>query len=209
VIYFLVWLGIGVASLVVIFIVSRLPGQKTAKGVVAPIPQSAKDLLDTFHSSRGSLPRRILFNLFAPVLALFLAVAGWPYVIYVFLKGLFPRRKDPLAAKNHEFAVEPPHLQELLSIEVIEQREMVTDPLRAVPALPFGHLHGAWRDFLERQPEGSELWSFSAQWGTKLGKCELRKGYVVVHNGLPSLFMTTRCKQVNDEVDTKAESLGY
>ena len=197
-IYVLGWLGIGVTTLVVIFVVSRLPGQPTVDGDAEPIPQSARDLLDAFYTSHGSVAQRILSNLVLPLLALFLVVTAWPYVIWMAIREAVGRKQKAADAPFREFAVEPAHLQQLLPIEAIEQREMVSDPMNATPPLPFGHLHNVWRNFVEIQPEGSELWSFSAQWVTELGMKELRSGYVAVLNGVPGTYLMTRCKPVDD-----------
>jgi hypothetical protein len=53
---------------------------------------------------------------------------------------VFPRKPT----FEPQFAVQPGDLLELLSVEEIEQREQVFDPLGAVAELPFGHLNDAW-----------------------------------------------------------------
>jgi hypothetical protein len=198
VIYVLGWLGIGVTTLVVIFVVSRLPGQPAVDGDAEPVAQSARDLLDPFYTSHGSVVQRILSNLVLPLLALFLVVTAWPYAIWMAISEALDRKQKAAATPFREFAVEPAHLQQRLSIEAIEQREMVSDPMNATPSLPFGHLHNVWRNFVEIQPEGGELWSFSAQWVTEQGVKELRSGYVAVLNGVPGTYLMTRCKPVDD-----------
>lgn len=105
------------------------------------------------------------------------------------VRDRWQKKKDDERARG--FVVKPAHLRECLTLEQIEQREIVEDPLHAVPPLPFGHLHGAWREFLARRPEDSELWFFSAQWETAWGAKELRQGYVAVQGGRPDGFFLT------------------
>ena len=193
-IYVVGWLGIGVTTLRVIFFVTHLPGQKRAGRDAEPFSKSASDLLHAFCFSRESLRHRILFNLVAPVVAVFLAVAGWPYVIWMVFKDRLARMQPSSDAEFREFVVENTHLQELLSINAIEQREMVYDPMKAVPALPFGHLHDVWLKYLESLTEDCELWSFTAHWVSEQGVEELRLGYVAVLKGVPGAYLMTRCK---------------
>ena len=87
---------------------------------------------------------------------------------------------------------------ERLSVQAIEQREVVSDPFGAVPALPFGHLHDAWDRFVNDLPEGAEVWSFSSNWENRWGQKELRKGYVAVHDGKPGAYVSTLWKQIDD-----------
>ena len=69
--------------------------------------------------------------------------------------------------------------QEKVSLVDIEAREVVDDPLHAVPNLPFGHLHGVWKAFLTGLEPGSELWSFRSRWTTQYSDT-LFEGYVSV-----------------------------
>jgi hypothetical protein len=81
---------------------------------------------------------------------------------------------------NQEFVVTREDLLSEMSISEIEQREKVSDPLGAVPDLPFGHLNAAWKEFLEKARPTDNLWTFSARWRSRFGSVELRQGYVVV-----------------------------
>lgn len=66
---------------------------------------------------------------------------------------------------------------------------MVSDPLGAVPQVPFGHLHGAWRRFLQANwTDGAQLWSFATVWETPQGSREQRSGYVIVRLGRPGAY---------------------
>ena len=99
---------------------------------------------------------------------------------------------------DREFAVERIHLQERLTVQEIHQREIVVDPLNAVPALPFGHLYPRWLALRSGLSENSELWSFSANWEPPWGPNEIRCGYVVVNNGLPGSYILTVRKRLED-----------
>lgn len=89
------------------------------------------------------------------------------------------------------FAVNPTELLEKFTREEIETREIVRDPLQAVPDLPFGHLNDVWRQFLEKLPEGCELWSFRSHRETQQREQEYRSGYVAVVDGVPGPYMLT------------------
>jgi hypothetical protein len=78
-----------------------------------------------------------------------------------------------------EFKITREDLLAEMSLSEIEEREMVLDPMRAAPCLPFGHLNPAWKKFLEDVQPSDVYWSFSAQF-TPWRWTELRQGYVVV-----------------------------
>ena len=105
------------------------------------------------------------------------ALAGlWPLLIAGFavdhlMRG---RRHPPLP-----FAVRRPDLLEPHTDEAVAERERIHDPLGAVPDLPFGHLHGAWLDFLADRQPGQVLWSFAAA-GREGYTTWHRRGYVLV-----------------------------
>ena len=107
--------------------------------------------------------------------------------------------------KEREFAVELGHLHEALTVPQIEVREVVADPMGAVPTLPFGHLNAAWKTFLEGVRVNDELWSFAAPWQTTWGRKEIRTGYVVLRGGAPaSHFLTVRREVVYEPTDDQA-----
>ena len=95
-------------------------------------------------------------------------------------------------------------IKERLSIEDIEARERVIDPLGAVPELPFGHLHSAWKAFLEGISPDDALWSFSANW-TRWGRKELRDGYVIVRGDIIGAHFQTVWKDVAEEVEIETK----
>lgn len=110
----------------------------------------------------------------------------------------FPRRQlDPDYARP----VRREHLQARLTLDEIERAHRVQDPLGAVPDLPFGHLHAAWRRFVEQLQEGDELWSFATPWEATFPLRELRQGYVALRAGEPGVcFLTVWRKEFDVEL---------
>ncbi len=190
-IYLYWWIGIGFVTLVVVLGWHLFKKKKES--------DSLRDLLDAANPERTKTSYRILNNIVAPALGSVLIVIAWPVAIYMKAKELFLGRNSASGDTEREFAVEKKYLIERLSVEEIEQREIVEDPLKAVPALPFGHLHDAWARFVNDLPEGAEVWSFSSNWENRWGQKELRKGYVAVHDGKPGNYVSTLWKQIDDD----------
>lgn len=118
----------------------------------------------------------------------------WPVLL---LLPLLDRPFEPEAPRP-EFAVAGDHLLESLTVDEIEARERVSDPLGAVPDLPFGHLNTAWQAFLAQCEEEAEFRRFAADWDA--GWCkERREGYVEMVDGQPGRFFMTVCKTLPGE----------
>jgi len=190
-IYLYWWIAIGVVTLIVVLGSHLLTKKKES--------DSLRDLLDAANPERTKFSYRLLNNIVAPALGPVLIVVAWPVAVYMKAKELFPGRNGGVGDSEREFAVESKHLQARLSVHEIEQREIVADPLKAVPGIPFGHLHQAWANFLADLPEGAEVWSLSAQWENRWGQKELREGYVSVEKGIPDRFFLTIKKDIEDD----------
>lgn len=95
-------------------------------------------------------------------------------------------------AEAPKFQVRPEHVGLVMTVDEIEAAERVTDPLGAVPNLPFGHLNKAWRRFLSQMPAGGSLAHFSAEWTAPWGGQERLDGYVVVDGGRLGPFWACR-----------------
>lgn len=188
-IYLYWYLGIGAVVLAVIYGANHLTKEKKS--------DSFRDLREAVNPDRKKLSYRILNHFVAPILAAILLVPIWPVVVYMKIQDLL--RND--FREEREFAVEREHLLKRLTVQEIERREVVTDPLKAAPELPFGHLNAAWQEFLNGLAEGTELWSFSARWQTTWGRKELRCGYVVVQDGAPGTHFLTVWKDIPDEAE--------
>lgn len=198
-IYLYSYLGIGVVVLAVVYGAHHLTKEKKS--------HSLRELLESVNPDCKKLSYRILNNFVAPVLAAILVVVVWPVAIYMKVKEMLQQRESYVSSEEREFAVEREHLLERLTEREIERREVVIDPLKAAPELPFGHLNSAWQEFLQARAEGTELWSFSARWQTTWGHSELRCGYVVVQDGAPGAHFLTVWRDIPDdaEADDKPE----
>ena len=192
-IYIYWYLGIGAVVLAIVYSAHRMTREKES--------DFAHELRDTLNPDRKKLSYRILNNIVAPVLAAILVVAVWPVAIYMKVKEMLQKKESYVSPEEREFAVEREHLLERLTVQEIEMREVVTDPLKAAPDLPFGHLNAAWHEFLQGKPDGAELWSFSAQWQTTWGRKEQRCGYAAVQNDAPAAYILTVCKYIPENSD--------
>lgn len=201
-IYLCWYLGIGIAVLAVLYGAHRLTKEKK------PESESLREFFKTVNPDRKKLSYHILNDIVVTALAAIPVVAVWPVVVCMIARQMLKKKDGAGVAANREFAVEYQHLLERLTVQEVEKRELVTDPLHAVPELPFGHLHGAWSEFLNGHPEGGELWSFSARWQTTWGRKELRLGYVLVQNGSPGAHFLTVRKDLPDDAgaDHKANN---
>lgn len=96
------------------------------------------------------------------------------------MRGRKALPKKTEIAQEPGFAVVRGELQEKVTVQEVERRERVLDPLGAVPDLPFGHLNAAWQEFVEGIGPDDALWSFTSHWTTPWGRKELRSGYAIV-----------------------------
>ena len=184
---YLAWyLAIGVAVLAVFSISHRL-----SKKGESP---SLSPLLDAVNAERKTLRYRIPNNIVAPILAAVLVLAVWPIALVVDGILRFSKKTDASMDKERKFAVTLGDLQELVTVEEIEQREKVFDPMRAVPDVPFGHLNAAWKKFLAGLEPQDAIWTFSAHWTTTWGRKDLRSGYAVVRGDAIGPYFLTMWK---------------
>ena len=197
-IYLYWYLGFGAVVFVIVLGAHLLTKRKES--------DSLRDILDAMDPDREKLSYRVLHNFVVPLLAGIAVVVGWPIAIFMKAKDLLEKKSDTGASggEQREFAVGRDDLQEMLSIEVIQTRERVIDPLGAVPAVPFGHLHSAWKTFLDGVGPDDAVWSFSANW-TRWGRKELRDGYVIVRGDIIGAHFQTVWKDVEEEVETEAK----
>lgn len=123
-----------------------------------------------------------------PLAVVFIFVPLWPLLLSIELN--FPWHKLKfwtteaardvpwiLSGEEPVFSVRKEDLIEQLSCVLAEEREMVHDPLGAVPVLPFGHLNAAWTSFTQKIEPDCVLWSFRRHWSTQY--CDnVYEGYV-------------------------------
>ena len=178
------YLAIGVATLVVIYVSHRLD---TGFG-----PDCTNELLDASDPERRTWKGRLLIHVVAPLLAGLSVVTLWPIAIGLALKWKLTERAE-CASASKVFAVKRGDLLHELTVQEIEVRERVIDPLGAVPDVPFGHLNAVWRSFAKNLGPRDSLWAFSAQ---RIGESERRErneGYVIVRDdNIGPHFLTGR-----------------
>jgi len=107
---------------------------------------------------------QFLEKIVAPVLASILLVLAWPVAMAFIYKGKRDEKREAQRQREAEFRVRSKDLRTQTTLEEVESAHFVSDPLGAVPDLPFGHLHVVWADFLARQPVDAELWHFACDW---------------------------------------------
>lgn len=157
-------------------------------------PNSLASLMEDLHPERKKLWYRVRARLLAPVLTVIAMVLFWPAAWWMRCAELLSERRMARQREEEVFKVKPQHLLERLAVDEIEAREMVQDPLNAVPKLAFGHLNGVWSQLKSAMQSGDELWSFTATWPGGFGLPELRKGYVLWRRRKPVGHVLTMCK---------------
>lgn len=183
------YLGVGLATLVLVYAGHRLARRSH--------PSSLLDKLDDLASGNKRLSYRILNSILVPVLAAITVVIFWPVAAWLKIMDIWILRRRSSTA-HREFAVERDHLERPLSLNEVEAREVVSDPLGAVSELPFGHLNAAWSSFLGHRSPGDELWSFNARCRTAWGRTEFRSGYVLVRDSQPGPYFLTVLMDLQD-----------
>jgi hypothetical protein len=156
---------------------------------------SFHDILEATNPDRDKISYKILNNVVPPLLALCI----WPLTIFMIIQDCFQSKDDDGSFDPPVFAVKPENLTIHMTRSEIELKEVIVDPLAAVPALPFGHLNGKWEKFIASQSAVDEVWAFKADWETPWGGKELRHGYVLVRDGAPILHFLTKRKNLSDE----------
>ena len=193
--YGAVYLGAGITTLLVVLAANWHSLQ--------PDPQSLESLIEAANPQPKTLWYRIRAKVLAPLLGGMLMVLLWPVVPVMKLKQWWDERQAEIRRKEDVFKVQRQHLLERLTVAQIEAREMVEDPLQAVPALPFGHLNAAWCELVAELAPGDECWSFSAQWSNDFGLPELRTGYVVWRGSKPIGHILTMVKRMGELKQTE------
>lgn len=151
---------------------------------------------DPSRPTGGSFGARVLSDWGIPLVACTAIVIGWPVAVYFVFDAHFgPKARSEKAARKG-FMVTRAHLVEHLTVAQIEAREVVADPLGAVPALPFGHLNSVWVEFVSGARPGDEVWSFTAPWRTRWGGKEIRSGYVLVRKGVPGRYVMSAFRPI-------------
>ena len=135
-----------------------------------------------------------------------LIVPFWPVLVFFRVKELVFGEPAHGTVDEPEFAVTRDDLQTQLSVQEIEQREMVFDPLGAAPNVSFGHLNAAWKQFCEGLEPDDSLWSFTAHWTSSWGGKDFRQGYAIVRGEEIGRHFVTIWKDVEEGAGTEAVS---
>lgn len=78
-----------------------------------------------------------------------------------------------------------------LSVDVVEPREIIYDPLNAALAEALRYLTGAWQAFLAEAGEADELWSFTTDLNNMNRPPDHYEGYAWVKNGSARAYILT------------------
>lgn len=122
--------------------------------------------------------KKIIEDLFIYILFIFI----WPVIIVMFIFTIYNDCKKKKSTKLEQFSLKFTDLIEKIDKQEIEKREIVHDPLNAVPTIPFGHLNSAWLSFSELLDSQDELWTFDLLWSSPWGTKERFSGYASVRN---------------------------
>ncbi len=138
---------------------------------------------------RRTFGYKVFADLAAPALGGVFVWAFWPVALAFMAKWKLDEVREQRGTNGLRLGgaerpeVEPEDLLQPKTIEEIEQREIVQDPLGAVPALPFGHLAAGWISFRSQLEPGDEIWSFCAVKPEYWGREEQLSGYAAVRLG--------------------------
>lgn len=107
-------------------------------------PESLLSLMESMDPRSQTRWYRIRARVLAPVLTAIAMVLLWPAVPWMKFRGWMQDREMGRYKEARVFKVRREYLLEKLSIEEVEMREVVQDPLQAVSGQPFGLLHAVW-----------------------------------------------------------------
>lgn len=145
-------------------------------------------------SIRGSLSAKdmLLEKVIAPAIGCTLVVLAWPAAVVYSLKSKRDARLEKKRREDAVFRVRADDLLHRTTQADVEAIARIVDPLRAVPDLPFGHLHVVWQSFLNQRPLGAALWAFSCDHTSEWGHVTAKEGYVWVLGDERAPWMLTR-----------------
>lgn len=192
-IYLYWYLGISAGSMLLWILYCKFVEEKRE--------QSTRGVASAFQSARKGVLSRILNDILGPALIGLIFVPFWPVLFFFEMKFRFFDKENRAPSEEPEFAVTRDDLQTQLSLQEIEQIEMVFDPLGAAPNVPFGHLNAAWKKFCEGMEPNDSLWSFTAQWASAWGSKDIRQGYVIVRGEEIGAHFITVWKDIEEDAD--------
>ena len=189
-IYLYAYIIVGVVVLIGVYTHHRLTSKSESK--------TLSEILDATNPDRKKLHYQILNNYVAPLIAALLMVVAWPSI--PILKFMDVRKEKQRKKSQDEaiFRIKLSDLQEALSIEQIEVREIVKDPLGAVPNEPFGHFSRSWKKFVNEVQAFDEIHSFETVWKNEWNQAKKVTGYVILRNHQIGNHFITKSKRLSD-----------
>lgn len=174
------YLGIGVALLIV---------HRVWHEIAKHRGRVQRDILAEAMSRNQSLAARVAIDIaFYAVLSLI-----WPLIVILKIKESLSSDKKPQAEPAKKFEVPRDSMLRQLSVDEIEEVELIDDPLGAAPRLPFGHLNPQWLAFKSKLQSGDTIWIFSANWtDPDWGGQHLYEGYAVLRGDAVGPYMLTK-----------------
>lgn len=187
--YLTAYLAIGALIGITYYIAQRISESRTSPGI-------SRTLSAALYPERHTLRYRLANDVVAPLIAVVVVAIAWPIALIMQARVWLQREEDEFVGSESEpesrSLVLKEHLQERLSLDEVERRERVVDPLNAVPDVPFGHLHARWAEFRGGLGPEDEIWSFSACGESDWNRDQERIGYVIVRpNGIGPSMLTS------------------
>ncbi|WP_349609006.1 hypothetical protein [Cupriavidus sp. DF5525] len=179
-IYLVAYLGLGACFLLTVRTINTLSKRNAATRDHPALPRS-----------QGKFD--IVDDALLPALGCAFIIVSWPVIALWMVKDkTLPKADTAARAIEEPFSVARRDLIAQTTIDEIEQCELVDDPLGAVPAVPFGHLHERWGTFSNEVHPRDTIWSFAANRTDNWGIERRRYGYVCVRDDKIGQFVVTR-----------------
>ena len=142
------------------------------------------DFLATSGRRQVSVGRWLQDNVLIPVLAITVFLVAWPALLPWLLYQDHVEKNKKLTRLAPDQSVNASHLSAELSVQDVEDRELVIDPLGGAPEVPFGHLNPLWVRLLEKRQDHDQIRPFTATWKNDWGREDIVCGYALVRTGI-------------------------
>lgn len=182
-----IYLAIGILATMILLLVGQI-NKRTR-------PADSADFSSRIlQNHQKGLLENLFYKAVLPVLVFTMMILIWPVAVpYLMWTAL---KKNTTIDEWHDgspakaFEVRREHLVVELTLDEVEKRERVYDPLGMVPDLPFGFLNDRWVLFMSEIESTDEIWSFSARWSGDW-RDDLRQGYALIRDGAIVKSFTT------------------
>lgn len=173
-IYLYWYIGVGVIVLLIVYISHRLTVKIDEPDLHA--------ILESINPDRDKWHYKLREIVLVPLFIAILGPLAWPIFIYWKAKEFFSKEisVETSVEEDQNLKVTRADLIDHHTVAEIESSERVTDPLGAVPALPFGHLNSAWNDFKSMAQATDEFWTFEAIWERRWRSKQKCRGYAIL-----------------------------